>query len=87
MTHFEFDVQGEVCPIPMLKVKNKLEEMHDGDELSIHANFTRAVRNMLRYAKQRNYPIEVHMKRSGEWIVKVIKSESPLGDSLNFIYP
>ena len=69
------DVRGEICPYPMLKTTEELDNKQPGiialDVLTDHAP---ALSTIPPIALKRGYDVEIDEVRSGEWLVHLVKS-------------
>lgn len=50
--HKELDARGLICPLPILKAKKALSEMHSGEILKILATDPGSVRDFQAFARQ-----------------------------------
>lgn len=73
MSQHELDLLGEVCPVPLYKTQQKLEEMNQGETLVVYTDFTRSVRNIMNLSIKLNYPIDVQETRNGGWVITLTK--------------
>jgi TusA-related sulfurtransferase len=68
------DVRGELCPYPMIKTNEELDEKQPGilalDVLTDHAP---ALSTIPPQALKRGYEVEIEEVRSGEWLVHLTK--------------
>ncbi|MCK8816098.1 sulfurtransferase TusA family protein [Natroniella sulfidigena] len=71
MTEIRLDLLGEVCPIPLLKVKKKLNELTSEQKLIIITDHTQAVRNIMNLLEKKNYDFEVEDVEVGLWEIEV----------------
>lgn len=46
------DLRGEVCPMPVLKTRKKLEQMQKADVLEVMVDYPAAKENILRTVQQ-----------------------------------
>ncbi len=51
-THKELDARGLTCPLPILKAKRALSEMHSGEVLKVLATDPGSVRDFQAFARQ-----------------------------------
>lgn len=64
------DVRGDICPVPLLKTKKKLEELKSGDILEVTIDHEPSIRTISMMAKKKGYGVEVEEKRP-DYVVKV----------------
>ena len=50
--HKELDARGLICPLPILKAKKALAEMHSGQTLCVISTDAGSVRDFQAFAKQ-----------------------------------
>lgn len=74
MKQYEIDVLGEVCPIPLMKTQKMMAEINCGEQLVIHTDFTRSVRNIMDLSRRMGYPIEVAEAGRGVWKIILTKN-------------
>ena len=53
----ELDVRGLVCPMPVLKTKKALEELPNGERLTVIGDYKPALENIKRFAKTHGYKV------------------------------
>jgi tRNA 2-thiouridine synthesizing protein A len=51
-THKELDARGLTCPLPILKAKKALSDMHSGEVLKVLATDPGSVRDFQAFARQ-----------------------------------
>lgn len=72
MAQYKLDAIGEVCPVPLMLVTRKMQELAPGDELMIRTDFSRAVRNILDWAARQGHEIvEVEEPEAGLWDISL----------------
>lgn len=69
------DALGEACPVPLIKVKNALEEMNIGDVLILQIDHSCAMKNVPEWARKEGYNVEVDEVDNGEWKVIIEKTK------------
>ncbi|MES2090524.1 MAG: sulfurtransferase TusA family protein [Pseudomonadota bacterium] len=63
----ELDARGLTCPLPILKAKKALSDMHSGDILKVLATDPGSVRDFQAFARQTgNDLVDQHVQRNGE---------------------
>ena len=68
----ELDARGLNCPLPILKAKKALAEMHSGQTLKVVATDAGSVRDFQAFAKQTGNML-VHQETVGSDFVSVLK--------------
>ena len=53
----ELDVRGLVCPMPVLKTKKALEELSNGERLTVIGDYKPALENIKRFAETHGYKV------------------------------
>ena len=56
----EIDTRGLNCPLPILKAKKALTDMHTGELLKVIATDAGSVRDFQAFAKQTGNPLLLH---------------------------
>ncbi len=51
------DLKGEVCPVPVMKVRDKLKEMAPGEILEVICDCPPSKRNLQRFAEKEGHEI------------------------------
>ena len=67
------DVRKQVCPMPVLLTKRKLQTMQNGDILEVIGDYPQAAKNIQRFAKQDGHQILKAIERSGTFEVYIKK--------------
>lgn len=73
MTEYFLDLLGYVCPVPLIKTKEKVQGMAVGDVLVIETEHVRSVRNILNWAWREGYPVDVDEEDRGLWKIRLEK--------------
>ena len=68
----EIDARGLNCPLPLMKAKKALGEMHSGEVLRVVATDSGSVRDFLAFAKQAGHEM-VEQQHVGKEYVHVIR--------------
>ena len=61
----ELDVRGLVCPMPVLKTKKALDELPEGERLTVIGDYKPALENIKRFVKTHGYKI-VSIEEDGD---------------------
>lgn len=65
-THF-LDLTDEVCPVPLLRIREALARAAPGDVVVARVGFARSVRNVMEWAEKEGIPFRVRDVRGGIW--------------------
>jgi tRNA 2-thiouridine synthesizing protein A len=66
--HRELDARGLHCPLPILKTKKTLADMHSGEVLRVMATDTGSVRDFQAFAKQTGNALLEQTEENREFI-------------------
>ena len=75
MAEFTLDCLGEACPVPLMKVQKKIEEMAVSDNLIVQIDHSCAMKNIPEWARKQGYNVEVEEVDDGEWEVVIEKTK------------
>ncbi|MBW9220334.1 sulfurtransferase TusA family protein [Methanofervidicoccus sp. A16] len=53
----ELDVRGLICPMPVLKTKKALEDLANGERLTVIGDYKPALENIKRFAENHGYKV------------------------------
>ena len=70
-----FDARGMECPLPVVKTKQKLDEMENNEILKVLVDNEIAVQNLKKFAKVRNYQTS-DGKDGNDYFVNICKGNS-----------
>ena len=70
--HKELDARGLNCPLPILKAKKSLNEMHSGELLRVVATDAGSVRDFQAFARQTGYDL-VDQQTVGNEFIHVLR--------------
>ena len=70
--HKEVDARGLNCPLPILKAKNALADMHSGQLLKVVATDTGSLRDFQAFAKQTGNEL-VEQQTEGEEFIHILR--------------
>ena len=70
--HKEVDARGLNCPLPILKAKKALADMHSGQLLKVVATDTGSLRDFQAFAKQTGNEL-VHQETVGSEFIHVLR--------------
>lgn len=68
---YELDCFGEICPIPILRIKNELQKLNSGDILKVVTDHSCAVESILDYMKKRKFNVTKEEVINGVWEIKI----------------
>ena len=71
-TDKQIDTSGLNCPLPILKAKKALSDMHSGEVLKVLATDPGSVRDFQAFARQTGNEL-VEQSQSGEEFIHVLK--------------
>ena len=70
--HKEVDARGLNCPLPILKAKKALADMHSGQLLKVVATDTGSLRDFQAFAKQTSNEL-VEQQTEGEEFIHILR--------------
>jgi TusA-related sulfurtransferase len=73
MSVIELDCLSELCPIPLLRAMKELKKMKPEDVLLLHSDHSCVPIDVEKWAKGKNYPVEVVELDGGEWDIYIQK--------------
>jgi TusA-related sulfurtransferase len=71
---YELDCMGEACPVPLIKLENKLNELEIGDLVIVQIDHSCAMKNVPEWARKQGHNVEIEEVDDGEWEVFVEKA-------------
>ena len=71
---YELDCMGEACPVPLIKLDNKLNELEVGDLVIVQIDHSCAMKNVPEWARKQGHNVEIEEVDDGEWEVFVEKA-------------
>lgn len=72
---FDLDCLGEICPVPLLKVQDKMKQLEIGDTLVVNVDYSCAMKNVPDWAKNEGHDVEVKTVNNGEWKITIKKNK------------
>jgi TusA-related sulfurtransferase len=69
----KIDCFGDVCPIPLIKLKNKLKEIETGDSIMIVVDHSCVVESISDYYDHSKHTIEIDEVFNGVWEITITK--------------
>ena len=73
MAEFKLDCMGDLCPIPLMKTKKKVQSMNVGDTLVVSIDHSCAAKNIPEWSRKLGNRTEVKKTRDGEWEITIKK--------------
>ena len=74
MNKYNLDCLGEACPVPLIKVQSKMEEMEIGDVLTVNVDHSCAMKNVPNWARDEGHNVEIESTDVGEWNIIIEKT-------------
>lgn len=75
MAKLKIDCMGDICPIPLIKTKKKMESMNAGDVLTVYVDHSCAAKNIPDWAKKLGNKVDINKIGDGEWEVIIKKAK------------
>ncbi|MGB9663276.1 MAG: sulfurtransferase TusA family protein [Moorellaceae bacterium] len=69
MAEYFIDTLGEMCPIPNIKVREKLKELEIGDEIIVETDHSCATTTIINEMRRKGYKTKVEEIDNGIWRV------------------
>ncbi len=69
----KIDCFGDVCPIPLIKIQQKLEELQTGDSFMLVVDHSCVVESIDDYYKNTKHQIEIDEVMNGVWEITITK--------------
>lgn len=73
MTEKKLNLQGEVCPYPLLITQKELEKMGPGEVVTVETDFNQSVRNILKWCEDNGHTFTLDELGNGLWQITIIK--------------
>ncbi len=70
---YRLDCIGEPCPLPLMKVEDKIKKLKSGEVLCVEVDHTCAMTNVPEWARKKGYKVEIEEVIFGEWEIKITK--------------
>jgi tRNA 2-thiouridine synthesizing protein A len=74
----KLDVRGEICPYPMLRTIEALNELKPDEELDVLTDHAPALATIPWQAAKRGYLVDVQEIGGGEWQLTLRRTDQPL---------
>lgn len=69
------DVRGEICPYPMQKTMDALQQLPEGEELEVLVDHPPAVETIKWLAARRGFAVDVESVGGSEWRLRLRRKE------------
>jgi tRNA 2-thiouridine synthesizing protein A len=71
----KLDVRGEICPYPVKKILEALDQLPAGEELEILSDHPPSLEMVRAIAKQRGFAMRVEDAGTAEWRIVLTKGQ------------
>ncbi len=71
MSHYELDARRLLCPMPVIRTQNKLEELQAGDTLAVTCSDPGALHDIPAWCRVHGHAIVSTLNHGGEIIITV----------------
>ena len=71
---FELDTSGLNCPLPVLKLRNKLKKMHPGQEIKVIATDPGSVKDFASFCNQTGDELLESKENEGKFVYRIKKA-------------
>ncbi len=75
MEEIVIDCLGEACPVPLVKIQNKIGEVNVGDVVIAQIDHSCAMKNIPEWARKEGHNVEVEEVDDGEWEIIIEKTK------------
>lgn len=69
----KIDCFGDICPIPLLKMQNELDQIQVGDSFMMVVDHSCVIESIKEYLDKRNLTFEVDEVINGVWEITITK--------------
>ena len=69
MKEVELDCMGEICPVPVIRAQEKIEELAVGDLLIVLIDHSCSLKNLPDWAREAGHNAMVKVVDPGDWEV------------------
>lgn len=69
----EIDCLGEICPIPIVRIKQNLKSMISGDSIKVITDHSCTHQSILDFFKKKKYCVECEEVINGVWEITITK--------------
>jgi TusA-related sulfurtransferase len=73
----KLDCFGDICPVPLLKIKHKLADLNEGDSIMVVVDHSCVAESIHDFYKNSAHDIEIEEVMNGVWEITLTK-HSPL---------
>jgi tRNA 2-thiouridine synthesizing protein A len=71
MTEYELDAAGLLCPLPVLKARNRLESLKSGETLKLIATDPASVIDVPHFCAEQGHALVSHEVENGRHIFRI----------------
>ena len=71
MSHYELDARRLLCPMPVIRTQNKLQELQAGDTLAVTCSDPGALHDIPAWCRVHGHEIVSTLNHAGEIIITV----------------
>ena len=69
----EIDCLGEICPVPIIKIKSQLKIMIPNDSLKVITDHSCVLQSVLEFFKNKKFKVESDEVINGVWEIIITK--------------
>lgn len=73
MSEYKLDCLGEICPVPLIKTKKKIEQLNICDILVVQIDHSCAMKNIPEWSVKEGHNVEIEEIDDGEWEIYIEK--------------
>lgn len=73
MSKNNLNLVGEVCPLPLTKTQQALEQMKAGDVLQIKTDSNQGIRNIIKWCDKEGHNFDLDEAENGLWHITITK--------------
>ena len=68
------DIKGLICPYPVMKVRDALKDIEDGQTLEAVTDYESAVKTSIpKFCEKKGYALDVNDNSDGSWTLLITK--------------
>jgi len=71
MSQFQIDARRLLCPMPVIRLQNKVVELQPGDEVEITCTDPGALNDIPAWCRINGHSVLGHRQQGNEWIIQV----------------
>ncbi|KPU45313.1 hypothetical protein OXPF_12060 [Oxobacter pfennigii] len=69
----EVDCLGEICPVPIIRIKENLKSMKSGDSIKVVTDHSCTQQSVMDFFKNKKFKVQCEEVINGVWEITVIK--------------